>query len=128
MPKKSITQAEATRQFASLTDGLTGGYQVVLVDADEPLEVDVIGADLLRWEQVTKGSFFSGEVGLSRIVWIVWAAARRQRKTTDEVAEFMAKVVEIRTEDNRPPAAEEDTEADEYGVPLPDPTEAGITA
>lgn len=109
-------------EFTSLAV-IAGLYRVKLIDA-EPVEVRVIGADILRWEQVNGKSFFAGEVGLSRIAWVLWAAMRRGKLTALEVADFMAAVEDLEKQDDEPPAEAED---DNEGAELPTPTRAAGT-
>ena len=120
--KAQPVTAPAPTQFHSLT-AVTGLYQAKLVGDAEALEVRVIGADVLRWEQVNQKSFFAGEVGLSRIAWIVWAALRRTKTLDVEVAEFMASLEDVLAESD-----EVDEDEDDDGVELPTPTEADFTA
>ena len=100
--------------------GVTGAYRVTLT-GEEPVEVTLIAADIMRYEQVNAKSFFSGDVSLSRIAWVVWAAMRRTKRTDLEVAEFLARVEDIESEDD---GAEED---EDDGVQLPDPTAEAFT-
>lgn len=103
---------------------ITGIYRVTLVDA-EPILVKVIGADIMRWEQVNNKSFFEGALGYSRMAWVVWAAMTRGKLTELKLPEFLPVVEEIERQDEEP---EKSGEAEDEGVPLPDPTEAAGTA
>lgn len=111
-----------SKRFVSLS-AISGTYRVTFLDGD-PVEVEVIGADVMRWEQVNQKSFFASDPSLSRIAWVVWAAMRRQRLTDLEVSAFIASVADL--EQGRDTTGEDDE--DEEGVALPDPTEADITA
>lgn len=113
-----------SKQFQSVAL-VTGDYEVKLVNDEEPIIVRVIGADILRWEQVNQGSFYAGEVSLSRMAWVVWAALRRQRKTDLEVSAFLAQVEDLAVEREM---AEDDEAEDDDSAWLPDPTEADTTA
>ena len=103
---------------------VAGDYRVTLVDA-EPVLIRIIGADILRWEQVNGKSFFAGEVGLSRLAWIAWAAMTRKKLTELSVADFMASLEDLEKQDEEPEQSGE-VEEDE-GVPLPSPTEVAGT-
>lgn len=113
------------KKFTSMA-GMTGNYRITLVDA-EPVEVRVIGADILRWEQTNSGkSFFEGEIGLSRLSYVGWAAMKRTNKTDMSLAEFMKSFVDLESEDDTPePEADEEEEGG--GVDLPDPSEGDTT-
>ena len=109
------------REFVSLA-GITGDYRVTLQDRD-PLDVAVIGADVMRWEQINQRSFFEGTPSLSRIAFVCWAALRRTKQLDIPVEQFLRDVVDV--EQSTP--ADDDAE-DEAGAVLADPIEAGITA
>lgn len=111
----------AGTEFVSLAV-VAGLYRVTLVE-QEPVDVNVIGADIMRWEQVNGKSFFEGAAGLSRIAWVAWAAMRRQKLTDLEVADFIAQVADLERQ-----AEAEDDEDDEEAAELPTPTGAVGTA
>lgn len=118
-----------SKQFKSMA-GLTGEYRIKLVD-QEPIEVRIIGADMMRWEQSEKGrSFFEGDtIPLSRLAFAAWAALRRTNKTELVFAEFMKSVEDIETEKTDDESDEdEDVEDVDDGVVLPDPTDGDTTA
>ena len=99
---------------------VAGDYRVTLVDA-EPVLIRIIGADILRWEQVNGKSFFAGEVGLSRLAWIAWAAMTRKKLTELTVQDFMSSLEDLEKQDEEPEVSGEE---EDEGVPLPPPTEA----
>ena len=117
------------KKFTSMA-GMTGNYRITLVD-QEPVEVHVIGADILRWEQ-NNGvkSFFEGEVGLSRLSYVAWAAMRRTGVTGLTLADFMKSFVDLEAEDDKDDEDEDEEDAQEGddGVELPDPSEGDTTA
>lgn len=102
---------------------IAGPARVTLVD-EEPVEFRIIAADVIRFEQNHKTSFFEGTPGLSRIGWVAWAAMKRLGLTELKPEEFLSKIADIETEDE---SADEDDVEDE-GVDLPGPTEADTYA
>lgn len=112
----------AKKKFVSLA-GLTGNYRVTLVDQeDDPILVRVIASDVLRWEQVNNKSFFEGEVSFSRMVWVAWAALRRQKLTDLDIDKFLVGIIDVEQE------RVDDDDDEDAQVNLPVPTEADTTA
>lgn len=106
--------------------GITGGFRVTLIGSEEPLEVRVIGADIARWEQNNKASFFAGDsVSFSRLCYIAWAALKRTQQTEMKFEEFIASLEDLERESEDD---DEETEDEGDGVELPAPTEAAYTA
>ena len=108
--------------------GFTGLHRVTLVD-QEPIEVNVIGADIMRWEQNEKGkSFFDGTPSLSRLCFVTWAAMKRQQMTEVTFSEFMKAFVDLEAEEDEDEDTEGDDDEEGGGVELPDPSEGDTTA
>lgn len=105
--------------------GLTGRYRITL-DGEEPVIITVIAADIMRWEQVNSKSFFAGDVSLTRMAWVAWAACKRLKHTDLDVADFLARVEDVEKEDLGDGGDDVDEE-DEEAVELPDPTAEEFT-
>lgn len=107
-------------KFASVA-GLTGNYRIRFLDTEEPLIVRVIAADIMRWEQVNAKSFFEGTPSLTRMMWVAWAACRRQRLTdVDTPADWFKQIEDLEKEEIDD---DEDSDTEEVAE-LPTPTEA----
>lgn len=110
--------------------GVTGLYRAILT-GQEPLEVRVIGADVMRYEQIQKKSFFEGDgISFTRIAFVVWAALHRTGQTDLNVQDFLKGLEDIERE-----GADDEDEDDEFegdlgddgSMELPDPTEVDTT-
>lgn len=120
-------------QFNSMA-GVTGLYRAILA-GQEPLEVRVIGADVMRYEQIQKKSFFAGEgVSFTRIAFVVWAALKRTEQTDLSVQDFLKGLEDIEREGADDEDEDEDDDGDAEGalgddgsMELPDPTEVDTT-
>ncbi|MGN8690016.1 hypothetical protein ACTQ29_08900 [Bifidobacterium boum] len=104
----------------------TGRFRAV-VDG-KPLTVQVIAADVLRWEQNNKAAFVGsdGSMPLSRMAWVAWAAASRLGLYDETVATWLTSIESLESLDDRDEATQRgELDADPV---LPDPTEADTTA
>ena len=81
--------------MAKIETGLDQAYVLEMKDGST-LDVRTSLTDALRWEKAHGGQAFQRDVGLSKIVWVCWCAARRAGLTdihrADEFAEQVAKL------------------------------------
>lgn len=104
--------------------GVTGLYRVTLT-GQEPVEVRIIGADVMRYEQSQNKSFFAGDVSFTRVAWVAWAAMKRKGFTDLSVADFLKEIEDVEREAQADDA--EELLADDGTGDLGDPTEAVFT-